>query len=87
MMTIEEICLAMQEAERKAGELILHAKGVMTETKSGARDVVTQYDRAVQQLVIWNLRAVLPEAHFFCAVLKRCGTKDTGMRSSAAPAL
>ena len=65
-MTIEEICLAMQEAERKAGELILHAKGVMTETKSGARDVVTQYDRAVQQLVIWNLRAALPEAHFFC---------------------
>ena len=66
MMTLEEICLAIQEAERKAGELILHAKGVMTETKSGARDVVTQYDRAVQQLVIWNLRAALPEAHFFC---------------------
>ena len=65
-MTLEEICLAMREAERRAGELILHAHGVMTENKSGARDVVTQYDRAVQQLLIWNLRAAVPEAHFFC---------------------
>ena len=51
-MTTNEICTVMQAAERKAAELILHAHGVMTERKSGARDVVTQYDRAVQQLLM-----------------------------------
>ena len=65
-MTKNEICTVMQAAERKAAELILHAHGVMTERKSGARDVVTQYDRAVQQLLMDELRAAVPEAHFFC---------------------
>lgn len=65
-MTSNEICTVMQAAERKAAELILHAHGVMTERKSGARDVVTQYDRAVQQLLMDELRAAVPEAHFFC---------------------
>ena len=65
-MTTNEICTVMQAAERKAAELILHAHGVMTERKSGARDVVTQYDRAVQQLLMDELRAAVPEAHFFC---------------------
>lgn len=65
-MTPNEICLVMQAAERRAAALVLSAHGVITERKSGARDVVTQYDRDVQLLLIEALRAAVPEAHFFC---------------------
>ena len=65
-MTVNEICLIMCEAERRAAALILHARNIIAENKSGARDVVTAYDRRVQEQLIGELRAAVPEAHFFC---------------------
>ena len=42
-------------AEREAAELILHAHHILSEQKSGRRDVVTEYDRKVQALLIRRL--------------------------------
>ena len=53
-------------AEREAAELILHAHGVLAEMKSGHRDVVTEYDRKVQELLMARLREAVPGARFFC---------------------
>ena len=65
-MTVNEICTLMRESERKAAALMLQAHDILAECKSGARDVVTEYDRRVQALLMQELRAALPEAHFFC---------------------
>ena len=65
-MTVDEICRLMRESERKAAALMLQAHDILAECKSGARDVVTAYDRRVQELLTEELRAALPEAHFFC---------------------
>ncbi len=65
-MTANEICLCIRSAERRAAELMMQAHDVLAERKSGARDVVTEYDRRVQELLIAELRAAVPEAHFFC---------------------
>ena len=54
------------EAEREAAEMLLHAKRIMTETKTGARDIVTQYDSAIQDLLIERLSKAVPGARFFC---------------------
>ena len=56
----------MESAERRAAELILHAHGILAEMKTGKRDVVTEYDRRVQDLLMQQLRVELPDAHFFC---------------------
>ncbi len=61
-----QILAAMEQAERHAAKLILQAHGVLAETKTGKRDVVTDYDRRVQELLIGHLRDVVPDAHFFC---------------------
>ena len=53
-------------AEREAAELILHAHHILSEQKSGRRDVVTEYDRRVQALLIRRLGEAVPEARFFC---------------------
>ncbi|MGI5976284.1 MAG: inositol monophosphatase family protein [Candidatus Limivicinus sp.] len=53
-------------AEREAGELILGARDIPAETKSSHRDVVTEYDKKVQALMISRLRAAVPSAAFFC---------------------
>ena len=68
-MTVNEICLPMCEAERRAASLMLQAHDILAERKSGARDVVTAYDRRVQEQLIGELRAAVPEAHFFCEEL------------------
>ena len=65
-MTVNEICLLMRESERRAAALMLQAHDILAERKSGARDVVTEYDRRVQELLTEELRAALPQAHFFC---------------------
>lgn len=65
MMTVNEICMHIRSAEREAAKLMLQAHDVLAERKSGARDVVTEYDRRVQALLIEKLRAAVPEAHFF----------------------
>ncbi|MBO5496216.1 MAG: inositol monophosphatase [Oscillospiraceae bacterium] len=61
-----EILERMCAAEREAGELLLHAQGVLAECKTGHRDVVTQYDRRVQELLIRRFTELLPDARFFC---------------------
>lgn len=64
--TPNEILGLITEAETEAAELIIRAHGILAETKSGRRDVVTEYDRRVQALVTERLSAALPEAKFFC---------------------
>ncbi len=65
-MTVNEVADAVIAAERSAGELILHAHHIMAEEKTDPRNVVTAYDRKVQQSMIEALSALIPEAHFFC---------------------
>ena len=56
----------IEAAEREAAELMLHARRILAETKSGRRDVVTDYDRRVQALLTERLAAAVPGAKFFC---------------------
>ena len=56
----------IEAAEREAAQLILHAHGVLAEMKTGHRDVVTEYDRKVQELLVDRLRRAVPGARFFC---------------------
>ena len=61
-----EILELMCAAEREAGQLLLHARGILAECKTGHRDVVTAYDRRVQELLIERFSEALPDARFFC---------------------
>ena len=61
-----DILSRIAAAEREAGELMLRARAVLAERKSGRRDVVTAYDRRVQDLLMERLAAAVPGAHFFC---------------------
>ncbi|MCR5575830.1 MAG: inositol monophosphatase [Oscillospiraceae bacterium] len=65
-MTDHEILELICGAEREAAALMLHARGVLAECKSSRRDVVTEYDRRVQALLMECLSAALPDARFFC---------------------
>ena len=65
-MSDHEILELICGAEREAAALMLHARGVLAECKTGRRDVVTEYDRRVQALVMERLSAALPDARFFC---------------------
>jgi myo-inositol-1(or 4)-monophosphatase len=56
----------MGGAARAPAALMLHARGVLAECKGGRRDVVTEYDRRVQALLMERLSAALPDARFFC---------------------
>ena len=62
----EQVLALIEQSERKAATLILQAHGILAETKSGRRDVVTEYDRRVQELLTAAFREAMPEAHFFC---------------------
>ena len=64
--TYERVISLMVRAERKAAALILQAHGILAETKSGKRDVVTEYDRRVQELLTAEFHAAMPDAHYFC---------------------
>ena len=63
---LETILAQIESAERRAAELVLHAHGILAETKTGARDVVTEFDRRVQELLIRLLGGAVPDARFFC---------------------
>ena len=65
-MRPKEILDIMIAAEREAAELVMHAHGIMAEMKTGRRDVVTEYDKRVQALLVERLRAAVPGACFFC---------------------
>ena len=61
-----DVLNAVIAAQREAAALILQAHGVLAETKTGHRDVVTEYDRRVQELMMARLSAAVPGAVFFC---------------------
>lgn len=65
-ITDEEVAKLLIAAEKKAGELVMHAHGIMAEQKTDARNVVTEYDRKVQDLLMAILSEAVPGAHFFC---------------------
>ena len=65
-MNDREILNLICAAEREAAALILEAHDIMAENTSDRRDVVTEYDRRVQALLIERLSAALPGARFFC---------------------
>lgn len=66
MLKAREILEKITSAQKEAAELILHAHGVLAEIKTGHRDVVTEFDRRVQELLIERLSAAAPGAAFFC---------------------
>lgn len=63
---IREICRVMMDAEREAAKLMLQAHEVPAETKTDRRNVVTEFDRRVQALLVQRLREAAPEARFYC---------------------
>ncbi len=62
----EEILAAMIGAEREAAELMRRAHEIMAEEKTDRRNVITEYDRRVQQLLVERLREAVPGCAFFC---------------------
>ena len=65
-MTVSDILEMVISSEKKAGEMLLHAHGIIAENKTDARNVVTEYDRKVQDLLVADFSRELPGAHFFC---------------------
>lgn len=61
-----EILEKIVAAQKEASELMLHARGILAEIKTGHRDVVTEFDRKVQELLIERLGAAVPGSAFFC---------------------
>lgn len=65
-MTPNEILERIKASEREGAALILEAHDILAENKTDRRNVVTEYDRRVQALLIDRLSAALPGARFFC---------------------
>ncbi len=65
-MSPRDILAAIQAAEREAAALMLQAHDILAECKTGHRDVVTDYDRRVQALLMERLGEAVPGARFFC---------------------
>ena len=65
-MDLMQLCLGMAAAEKQAAQLMLEAREILAESKTGQRDVVTEYDRKVQEQLIASLSAFVPDARFFC---------------------
>ena len=65
-MSPREICAAIQTAQREGAKLMRLAHDILAESKTDHRDLVTQYDRAVQELLMERLSRALPGARFFC---------------------
>ena len=66
MIESRDILEKIEAAQREAAELMLHARSVLAEIKTGHRDVVTEFDRKVQELLIERLGAAVPGSAFFC---------------------
>jgi len=54
----------MMEIIREEGRRMLEAADILTEEKSGPEDVVTNYDRMVQENLERKLREIMPGAGF-----------------------
>lgn len=66
IQTAKQILSHITDAQREGAELMMHAHGILTEIKTGHRDVVTAYDRRIQALLVERLSAAVPGAKFFC---------------------
>ena len=65
-MDANAILDAVRAALEEAAPLMLRARDIRPEDKTDHRDVVTQFDRAVQELLIARLGQAVPGARFFC---------------------
>jgi len=72
-MELRSILNSMEAAAAEGAQLMLQAKKILAQCKSGARDVVTQYDTQVQALLMERLAAAVPGAEFFAEELKAQG--------------
>lgn len=65
---------------REAGEIVLSATDIASKTteKSGAADLVTKYDVAVENFLREKLTALLPDALFYGEESEKCGDPTTG---------
>ncbi len=64
--TDNEILELICSSEREAAQLIMQAHHVISERKTSGRDVVTEYDRRVQELLVRRFSAAVEDARFFC---------------------
>lgn len=64
--TDNEILELICAAEKEAAALIMQAHHVISERKSSGRDVVTEYDRHVQALLVERFSSAIADARFFC---------------------
>ena len=64
LVFLQSLTETIMAAEREGAELILHAGTVGAHSKTGRRDVVTEYDRRVQELLVERLSEALPGAGF-----------------------
>ena len=76
--SLDTILAQIEAAEREAAALMLHAHGILAETKTGRRDVVTEYDRRVQALLMQRLTEAVPGARFFCEETPERGEVTVG---------
>ena len=65
-MNRKEILGLMVETEREASKIMLGAEHIIASSKTDARNVVTQFDTAVQKLLVETYSKACPGAHFFC---------------------
>ena len=56
----------MSLVEREAGELILHARKIISKNKTDSRNVVTEYDFKVQNLLMERFSERISGARFVC---------------------
>ncbi len=65
---------------REAGEIVLSATDIAgkTEEKTGAADLVTAYDKAVENFLREKLTALLPEALFYGEESEKCDDPAKG---------
>ena len=75
-MNPADVLELIKSAELEAAQLIRHAGGIIAETKTDARNVVTEYDRAVQKMLVNKLSEAVPGAHFFCEETDRPDSLD-----------
>ena len=73
----EIILKQIESAQRESAALMLQARGILAETKTGRRDVVTEYDRRVQALLMDRLGKAVPGAHFFCEEMQERDRLDS----------
>ena len=65
-MKTNDILNLMIETERKASKIMLEAENIIASSKTDARNVVTRFDTAVQEMLVSAYSKACPGAHFFC---------------------